>query len=68
MIKILSFFIAAFGSRSLNPVTLIYLALAAVHALVAYFYLEHGSVPHAACATLAAILYLFLAYLHCPAR
>ncbi len=62
MIKILSFYIAAFAARRPSSVTLIYLALATVHAVAAYFYLEYGSVPHAVCAILASILYLLLAY------
>lgn len=63
MLEILSSIVAAFATLGLKVVTLIYLALAAVHVSAAYFYLMLGSVPHAICAALASILYVLLAYL-----
>jgi hypothetical protein len=63
MLKILSSVITVFATRRLKAVTLIYVALAAVHVSAAYFYLMQGSVPHAICAALASILYVLLAHL-----
>ena len=65
---IISWILANLVLIATNPVSTIYVALAMVHAVAAYFYLMHGNLPHAICATLACILYLLLAHLYRPAH